>query len=380
MGRKATVGAVALAVLVMVAAAIGALIVKDWLHDTDVLMFGGGPTSAKLIDERVGKVDPGSLGLSGDVLLRSKGDGGLYVQDLDAADRPAVKLFDALVVRGVSPDGRHVVAWRSGGHYRIVRLSDLRAVGEIRGGTSVFLDPNRVLVVFEGEQCTRRDAVILDLQQRTVSRLPLSGPRERFLPVGVVEGDVVGQRQGLGDSGCRDTGAAMLDLDDGRVKTVTTEGTVSAVASRHVWVDDVIQAKERQTRVLGPDGTVVASGPPLLAEAVGSDVVYAQEPAHVALGEPPSGESTILRVAPGGVPRADDRFGAEVVDLQSLTATVDGKAVLAVQRGFDRREGERSAAVHLCSVPDLKCRRLADISGDLPKTTNVVSAGVFGAG
>lgn len=215
-------------------ALVAADLIRNWFHETDVLMFGGGPTSAKLVDEPVGRVDPRSLGLSGDVLLRSKSDGGLYVQPLGVDDRPVVKLFDARVVRGISPGGRHVVAL-VGESWRIVRLCDLHAVADVRGGRPFFLDESRLLVVFEGEYCTREDAVIVDLE--TVRRLELAGPTDRIVAMGVIDGRAVGQRQERGDSGCRDVGVATVDLDHGVVRTITSEGAANIVSA------DVFSAK-----------------------------------------------------------------------------------------------------------------------------------------
>jgi len=343
----------------------------EWLQEPDGAPSAAGHPDAKFVDEPMGLVDRATLGLFRRSSALEVRRGRVFVQVLDADDASAVKLFDGAFVRSVSPGGNHVVT-ESGDHWNVVRLSDLHAVAEIRGVEPFFLDENRILTVFEDAQCTRGDALILNLDSRTAHPLPLNGPRERFVPVRLIDGDVVGRREEQGDKVCRSAGVAVLDLEAAQVRTVTTEGSLTAVASGHLWVDDVAR-----TSVLDSAGAVSEVAPLLMAEAAGNGIVYAPSPPSRSLSESFADQESTVRFASSGIPHVDDPAGIAITGLRSLRTTADESAVLIERWADQGPDGERATSLSVCSLPDLTCRQVGSIARSGGWNAQVVPAAAF---
>lgn len=345
-----------------------------FLTSLDNDLYGGGPTSATFVDLPLGTVEPKNLGFTGDLLLTSKHTTGLEVRPLADSPEEPVTLFNAMFVKSIGPDGRHVIAW-TGSRWQVVRLSDLHAVAEVQGADPFFIDPDRVLAVFEGEGCGRRDATILDLRRRTEHKIELSGDGAGLSPVAVDGGEIVVERRARRDSGCGSAGFARVDLATGAVKTVATSGTVTAVAAGHVWLNE-----DDETKVFDRNGSVVAtSSPRVTAESTEHGVVYAETPFRLRGGGIPADVPTRLRLGAPTGPRPGDPAGDELTEPEEISVTQDGAAVLVAHRGTDLPNGGHATLLSRCSLPELRCRELLDVTQDIPRVLAIVAAEVFSA-
>ncbi len=366
--RKVAIVVGALAVVVVVLG-VGLVALSISVEDD---MFGGGPTSAVFVDRAVGTVDPKTLHLSGDLLLSSRHGMGLAVRPLADLQKEPVVVLRAISVESISPDGRYVVAW-TGSRFQLVRLSDLRAVAEFQGGTPLFIDPDRVLVLFAGKGCSRHDARILDLRERTQRTVKLSGEKAGLHAVAMDGGAIVAQRHVRGDSGCAGAGFARVDPASGTISTVATTGVVSAVADGHVWVNDV-----DETKVFDRSGQLLASSSPRrTAEPVGGGVVYAEYPFHLRGGGIPADPPTPLRLAGHAGPRPQDPAGDQLLEPEEIVAVQHGGEVLVAHRGKDLPNGGHATVLSRCSVPALRCAEILDVTEDLPRVLGIVGADVF---
>ena len=356
-------------VLVLVAAGAGVVALLTTL-DND--MYGGGPTSAAFVDQALGTVDPKGLDLTGDLLLTSKHTTGLQVRPLADLSKEPLTLFGAMFVESIGPDGRHVVAW-TGSRWQLVRLADLHAVAEVQGADPFFIDPDRVLALFEGKGCGRRDATILDLRRRTQHAIKLSGDGAGLIPVAMDGGEIVVQRQARGDSGCVSAGFARVDLTTGAVTTIATSGSVSAVVAGHVWLNE-----GDETRVFDRNGLVVTTSMTrVTAEAVEHGVVYAETPFHLRGGGIPADAPTRLRLGTPTGPRPEDPAGDELTEPEEISVVQDGAAVLVAHRGSDLPNGGHATVLSRCSLPQLRCRELLDVTNEIPRLLAIVGADVF---
>jgi hypothetical protein len=285
--------------------------------------------------------------------------------------REPQSLFAAVFVRSVAPDGRYVVAW-TGSRWQVVRLSDLHAVAEIQGAEPFFIDDHRVLAVFQGKGCGRRDATIVDLRERTASKVKLSGDKAALSPVAVDGGVVVAQRLARGDSGCTTAGFARLDLGTGSVRTVATAGSVIIVSSGHVWLGEGDAVK-----VFDGNGLTASSSPRVTAAGVDDAVVYAESPYHLRGGGIPPDPPTRLRIGAATGPRPEDHAGDEVLEPQAIGVVQGGTAVLVAHRGHDLPDGGHATVLSWCSLPQLRCRELVDVTQDSARVLGVVPANVF---
>lgn len=364
--RKALAAAVALIFLVD----IGVLVLANLLDDLGDF-GGGGPQRADFVDQPVGTPESSSIPRKGDLILRSLGVG-VSAQPLDRPAAVPVPLFDARYLRSVAPDGRHVVASSVADRWQVIRLSDLRAVAEVQGGEPFFLDGDRLLIVFSGRNCTRGDATLLDLRARTQRRIRLSGDEAGLHPVAVDGGNIVAMRLHRGDSSCETAGAALVDLDTGRVRTYVKKGVMVAWASGHSWLTDTME-----TRVLDVDGRQVGSGPRVLATRIGLNVVYVANPFEpTGMGIPPR-EPTALRLGKAIGPGASDLTGDMLVEPELIRPTLDERAVLVTHRGGDLPNGGHKTVLSICTVPQLSCRELLDVTYDSSRTAMVVPAAVL---
>lgn len=367
--RKLVLAAAALAVLVLVTAATAVML---FAGSADDFLFEAGPTSARFVDIPMGVVDPKSLDLRGDLLLTSRHETGLFVRPLATPSNEPVRLFRAVFVANVGPDGRHVIAW-TGRKWRVVRLADLRAVAEVEGADPLFLGSDRVLALFRGDGCTRRDATVLSLRDRTQQDIKLAGDEAGLSPVAVEGQEVIAQRLAKADSGCGAAGFARVDLSTGAVTTITKSGGVIGVASGHVWLSD-----GNQTKVFDRQREVATSTPRVAAEPVGNGgVVYVDD--HLfGRGSPgPAQPPTPLRLGRGEGPRPEDAAGDRLVEPEELTAVLGGTSVLVAHRGGDLPGGGHATVLSLCSAHELHCRELVDVTWDYPRVLGVVPAEVF---
>jgi hypothetical protein len=364
--RKALAAAIGLILLVDV----GVLVVANLLDGLSDF-GGGGPHRADFVDQLVGTPESSSVARTGDLILRSLAVG-VSAQPLDRPAAVPVPLFDARYLGAVAPDGRHVVARSAAGHWLVIRLSDRRAVAEVQGGEPFFVDSDRVLTVFSGRNCTRGDASLLDLRARTQRRIRLSGDKADLRPVAVDGGQIVAMRLQPGESSCETAGAARVDLDTGKVRTHARKGTLVASASGHSWLTDTME-----TKVLDADGRQVGSGPRIVATGIGANVVYVARPFEPnGMGIAPR-EPTPLRLGSGAGPSASDLMGDRLVEPQLIRPTFDERAVLVTHRGGDLPNGGHKAMLSICTVPQLKCRELLDVTSDFSRIAVVVPAAVL---
>ena len=365
--RKVAIILVALAVVLLAAAgAFAALLVSI---DND--MYDVGPTSAALVDQAVGIVDPKDLRLSGDLLLTSNRSAGFGFRPLGDPSREPQSLFPAVFVGSIAPGGHYVVAW-TGSRWQIVRLSDLHAVAEIQGAEPFFIDDHRVLAVFQGKGCGRQDATILDLRERTASKIRLSGDKAALSPVAVDGSVVVAQRLARGDSACTTAGFARVDLGTGSVRTLTKVGSVIAVNRGHVWLGEGDAVK-----VFDANGLTASSSPRVTAAASDGGVVYAETPYHLrGDGIAPDAPTRLRFGAPTG-PRPEDPAGDAVLEPRQISAVPGSAAVVVAHRGRDLPEGGHATVLSWCVLPQLRCRELFDVTFDGARVVGVVSANAF---
>lgn len=336
-------------------------------------MFSAGPTSAVFVDRAVGTRDPGTLGLVGDVLLTSQHMAGLTARPLSDLSKGPLRLFPAVSVTGIAPGGAYVSAW-TGTLTQVVRLSDLHAVAEIEGADPFFIDADRILVVFHEDGCRRGDAAILDLRTRTQRQIELSGDKAGLAPLAIDGDEIVALRNEPGDSGCASVGFARVDLPTGAIKTIATSGTVSAVTPTHVWVNDF-----DQMRVFTRRGTLVGTTKSVVtAAAVGDRVAYAELPSGFRADSKPDPPTRLRLGAPTG-PRTDDAAGDELLEPEQMTVIQDGAAVLVAHRGREFPNGGHATVLSRCSLPDLRCENLLDVTQDIPRVLGIVRAEVFSA-
>lgn len=336
-------------------------------------MFSAGPTSAVFVDRPVGIRDPKSLGLAGDVLLTSNRLSGLAARPLSNLSEEPLRLFAAVSVRGISPGGAYVLAW-TGTLTRVVRLSDLHVVAEIQEADPFFIDADRLLVVFHEDGCRRGDAVILDLRNRTKRPIELSGDKAGLNPLAIDGGEIVALRNAKGDSACAPAGFARVDLATGRITTTVTSGAVAAVTPTHVWVNDIDQMKVFTRR-----GTLVRTAKFVLtAAAVGDKVVYAELPSGFGGGSKPDPPTPLRLGAPTG-PSLQDAAGDQLRQPEQLTVVQDGAAVLVAHRGSGLPNGGHTTVLSRCSVPDLRCEDLLNVTQNSRRVLGIVPAEVFGA-
>lgn len=361
--RKVAIVILALAAVLL--AAVGAL--SALLVSIDNDMFGAGPSEAALVDRPASTVDPKNLSLSGDLLLTFDRSTGLAVRSLSEPSRAPKSLFDAVAVTSVAPGGRYVVVW-TGFRWHVVRLSDLHVVAEVQGAEPFFLDDHRALALFQGNGCSRRDGMILDLRDAVARKVKLSGDKAGLSPVAVDDGVIIAERQARGDSGCVSAGVARVDLGTGSVRTIATTGSVITVAGGRIWLGDGDAVK-----VLDANGLTATSSPRVTAAALADGVVYAESPYHLRGGGIPPDPPTRLRVGAASGPRPEDRAGDQLLEPQAISVVQGRAAVVVTHRGRDLPEGGHATAVSWCSLPELRCRVLVDVTGVL----GVVPADVF---
>lgn len=365
--RKLAIVLVALAAILLAAAgAFTALLVSI---DND--MFGAGPSSATLVDRPASTVDPKNLGLSGDLLLTFDRSTGLAVRPLNEPSKAPKTLLDAVSVTSIAPGGRYVVAW-TGTQWEVVRLSDLHVVAEVRGAGPFFLDDHRVLALFQGNGCSRRDGMILDLREGVARKVKLSGDKAGLSPVAVDGDEIVAERQARGDSSCVVAGVARVELGTGSVRTITTAGSVLTVSGGRVWLGEGDAVK-----VFDATGLTASSSPRVTATALADGVVYAESPYHLRGGGNPPDPPTRLRVGAASGPRPEDRGGDQLLEPQAISVVQGGAAVVVTHRGRELPEGGHATVFSWCSVPQLRCRALVDVTHDNARALGVVPADVF---
>ena len=367
--RKVTIIAAALELLLGLAlVGISALFTSI---ENDV--FNGGPTRAIFVDRAVGAVNPRLQGLAGDLLLTSKyTTGKLAIRPLADLSSEPLTLLGVVSVNDVGPGGRYVVAW-TGTRSEVIRVADLHVVAEIQGADPFFIDSDRVLVVFRGDRCRRRDAMILDLRNRTQHKVKLFGDKAGLTPLVFGGGKVVAERTELGDSDCTAAGFALVDLASGAITTIATAGSVSAVTESHVWINDYDKSKvfTLTGRLVG---TITSR---LTAEAVEGGVVYAELPTRSRVDGLPPDPPTPLRLGRPMGPRPVDVAGDELRDPTEIMLVQDGKAVLVAHRGRDLPNGGHGTVLSKCSVPQLACQELLDVTQE--RVVGIVPAAAFKA-
>ena len=351
------------ALLLGVVGLIGVRMIRE-LEEPSGACPGYGPVTVSFLDRPIGHMTQEvSSSLSGDVLLRHVEGQGVVAQGLESEAPRQTRLFDATGLRDLAPDRRHLVAL-SDDRWLVVQLSTLHVVAETRGGMPVFIDNDRLIAVAGGRGCTRRDAVVVDLRRRTQRRVALSGPPAGLEPQGTLGRHVVLQRMTPGDSYCREAGVAVLDVDTGVIATLDEVGSITAIAREYLWVNGL--AGRGGTTVVDVHGQVVSSGPPVAtAGMVGQTVVYAESnPVRHEIEEP---RPTRLRAGlPTGIGPADPA-GDELLDPRVGAASSSGTEVLVSHRE-PARDGKGYATIlSICSLPDLDCRRLDDVTSDIPR-------------
>lgn len=350
--RKVAIVFVALAAVLLTAAGALAALLVSLDNDT----YGGGPTSAALVDQAVGIADPKDLRLSGDLLLTSNTSTGVAVRRLGDPSSEPQSLFPAVFARSIAPGGRYVVAW-TGSRWQVVRLSDLHAVAEIQGAEPFFIDDHRVLAVFQGKRCSRRDGTILDLRERTASTVRLSGDKAGLSPVAVDGSVIVAQRLAPGDSACDTAGFARVDLGTGSVRTVATVGSVLAVDSGHIWL-----AEGDAVKVFDANGLTASSSQRVTAAPSDGGVVYAETPYHLRGGGIAPDPPTRLRIGAPTGPRPEDPAGDEVLEPEGIRVVQGSAAFLVAHRGRDLPGGGHATVLSWCTLPQLRCRELFDVT------------------
>jgi hypothetical protein len=352
--RKTSIVILALAAILLAAAgAFSALAVSI---DND--LFRAPSSSAALVDRPASTVGPKNLNLSGDLLLTFDRSTGLAVRSPSAPATAPRTLLDAVSVTSVAPGGRYVVAW-TGFRWDVVRLSDLRVVAEVQGAEPFFLDDHRALALFQGNGCSRRDGMILDLRGGVTGKVKLSGDKAGLSPVAIDGDEIIAERQARGDSGCVGAGVARLDLGTGSVRRVATTGRVVTVAGGRIWLGEGDAVK-----VVDASGLTTSFSPRVTAAALADGVVYA---------EAPPDRPTRLRVGAASGPRPEDRAGDQLLEPRRISVVQGGVAVVVTHRGRDLPAGGHVPAVSWCSLPELRCRVLDGVTELLA----VVPAEVF---
>ena len=229
--------------------------------------------------------------------------------------------------------------------------------------------------VFGAKDCGRRDARILDLQARSVREVKLSGDKAGLRPVAVDGGVVVAERQGRGDSACTAAGFARVDLGTGSVRAVATAGSVLAVNGGHVWLGE-----GDAVSVFDTNGLTASSSPRVTAAAVDGQVVYAESPYRLRGGGIAPDPPTRLRIGAPSGPRPEDRAGDQVLEPQDIKTVQDGAAILVAHRGRDLPEGGYASVLSWCSLPQLRCRELVDVTQDSARVLGIVPSELFTTG
>ena len=331
-------------------------------------LFEGRPTKVTFVDTAVGIVDPRELKLNGEVLLTGRSRAGLDLTPVTDLSRQPTPVLGGSSVSSIGPDARYALAYGPG-RWQAVRLSDLHVVAEIEGGKPLFLDLEQMVLLGEGDDCQRRDATVINLAQRTYRTVKLSGSKARLNPVAVDGGQIVAQRLNKGDSSCASAGLARVDSASGNVTTVTTTDHVAAATGSHAWM-----VSGDRTMVF--DGTAVATTYPsrVVAFPVGDRVLYAEELWPPVYGQlpPPTG----LRLAAASGPQPSDPARDELREPRDLIVAPGGNAVLISHAMAEPPDDHRGWAVSRCSLPDLRCTRLAHLTPDT-RLLAVVPASVF---